>query len=308
MANSLVSDITHFYEASTRAENDVTNRRRERSILILNDPQHAFFSDPVYGDKWTTLLEGLRSFIKEILVLRGLSTDYKRFHLDPRGGLKQHFDILILVYTEDNQVLSIIDFEFKFNSMPQFTNLFDKDAYIRPTLAEFWYDQGWVDRMCEPYTDLLRFNKPSREEYLKGANKMMTKNFPDSFFKQFYLFDHSDDSNLSVTLKARRVDAVHQGIRAYLEAYGSSFQVEKLSAKLAEDQMGKLYGIWNPDAKTFKVLEYSKEEMAPTSFLRIQRGDTIVLKAGPSEMHLLLRWKNTLGITTPAWQISLHRA
>jgi hypothetical protein len=161
--------------------------------------------------------------------------------------------------------------------------------------------------MCEPYPGLLRFPKPSREDYLKGANKMMTKAFPDSFFKQFYLLDHSDDENLSVTLKARRVDLVHQGIRAYLESHGSSFNVEKLREKLAEDQMGKLYGIWNPDLKTFKVLEYSKEEMAPTSVLRVKGGNTIVLKTGPSEMQLLLRWKNTLGITTPAWQISLHR-
>jgi hypothetical protein len=275
--------------------------------LILNDPQHAFFSDPVYGERWQALLTGFRSFIEEILVLRNLPTGYKRFHLDPRGGLKEHFDILILVYTEDNEVLTIIDFEFKFKSMPQFTNLFDKDAYIEPTLAEFWYDQGWVDRMSEPYSGMLRFPKPPRDEYLKGANKMMTKTFPDSFFKQFYEFDHNNDTDISSRLKARRVDAVHQGIRAYLETHGPKFNIQKLSDKLAEDQMGKLYGVWNPDEKVFKILEYSKEEMAPTSFLRIERGNTIVLKAGPSEMHLLLRWKNTLGITTPAWQISLHR-
>ena len=307
MANSLVSDITHFFEVGTRAENDAINRRRERSILIMNNPEHPYFSDPVYGERWNILLTGLKSFIQEVLVLRGLPTEYKRFQLDPRGGLKEHFDILILVYTMDSKVLTIIDFEFKFKSMPQFANLFDKDSYIQPTLAEFWYDQGWVDRMCEPYTGLLKFQKPPRDEYLKGANKMMTKTFPDSFFKQFYLFDHSEDPNLSGTLKARRVDSVHQGIRAYLEAHGPKFNVEKLSKKLAEDQIGKLYGIWNPDLKTFKVLEYSKEEMAPTAFLRIERNNTIVLKAGPSEMHLLLRWKNTLGITTPAWQISLHR-
>lgn len=302
----MLSDINHFFQASSRSKNDATNRSRERSILVLNSLDHEFFNDPEYGSQWKSLLSGLQKFIKDVLVLRGLPTEYKRFQLDPRGGLGEHFDILIIVYTEENKVLTIIDFEFKFQSMPQFTNLFDKDRYITPTLAEFWYDQGWVDRMSEPYADILRFKKPSREEYLKGANKMMTKTFPDSFFKQFYNFDHSDDIQLSVALKARRVDAVHQGIRAYLEAYGPKFDIEKLREKLSEDQMGKLYGIWNPALKAFKLLEYSKEQMAPTSFLRIQNGNTIVLKAGTSEMHLLLRWKNTLGITTPAWQISIH--
>lgn len=302
-----VADITHFYEASTRAENDMTNRKREKAILILNDPSHPFFSDSVYGERWTTLLNGLRGFIHKVLSRRDLPTSYKRFHLDPRGGLSNHFDILILVYNEDSTVLTIIDFEFKFNSMPQFTNLFDKDAYIQPTLAEFWYDQGWVDRMCEPYTGLLTHQKPSRDDYLKGANKMMTKAFPDSFFKQFYNFDHSAEPQISTTLKARRVDAVHQGIRAYLELNGPRFNIAKLCAKLAEDQLNKLYGIWDPKEENFEVLEYTSEEMAPSEFVRIEKGNTIVLKAGTSEMYLLLRWKNTLGITTPAWQVSLRR-
>lgn len=287
--------------------NDATNAIRENLLLVLNQSNHPHFSDLTYGDQWKSLLSGFRSYMKEVMVLRELPLDYQRFHLESRGGLKNHFDMLISLYNQDNQVLSTINFEFKFNSMPQFTNLFDNDAYIQPTLAEFWYDQGWVDRMCEPYIGLLKFQKSSREEYLKGANKMMTSAFPDSFFKQFYLFDHSEDKNVSVTLKARRVDLVHQGIRAYLDLHADKFDIEKLRAKLAEDQMGKLYGIWKPQLKAFKVLEYSKEEMAPTSFLRVKGGNTVVLKAGPSEMHLLLRWKNTLGITTPAWQISLHR-
>jgi len=254
MTSTVVEDIKDFFTISSRADNDATNRRRERSIRVLNDPTHPFFSDTTYGEMWCSLRDGLHGFIRETLSIRNLPAVYKRFHLEPRGGLSNHFDILIIIYTQENTVLTVIDFEFKFNSMPQFTNLFDKDSYITPTLAEFWYDNGWVDRMCEPYTGLLTYEKPSRDEYLKGANKMMTKTFPPSFFKQFYNFDHSDDINLSKTLYARRVDATHQGIRAYLQTYGPSFNITKLCNKLEQDQVNKIYGIWNPVRKSFKYL------------------------------------------------------
>ena len=301
-----VQHIRHFFQKSTRAANDSTNRMREAAFLSLNDLKSPFFTDPTYGPQWRSLQAGTNNMISQVLERRKLPADYSHYAVMKKGGLKEHLDMVIFVYDNMDSLRTRIDFEFKFNSMPQFAQLFDKDAYIKPTLAEFWYDNGWVDKMCSPYGNHITYEKPSREEYLHTVHRMMTKKFPPSFFKQFYEFDHREDTMFCENLKSQRVKHVHDGVAAYLETHGSSFDIEKLRQKLVEDQKDKLYGIWNPDTASFKVLEYTKEQMTPTEFLRIENRNTVVLKAGTSEMHLLLRWKNTLGIATPAWQISIR--
>jgi hypothetical protein len=185
--------------------------------------------------------------------------------------------------------------------MPQFANLHDKERFITPTLTEFWYDSGYVSKMCEPYSN-LEFPVPSREEYLKGAHQQLGSTSKNSFFKQFYNLDHT-----AGVASPARVKHVREGIKEYLEKYGTSIDISKLCKRMKETQDAKMYGIWNPKKAEFSLLEYTQEELEPTRFLRIENGNTIVLEAGTSEMHLLLRWKNTLGLCVPAWQISIRR-
>jgi len=305
---SKLEDIALFYRSGKRTENDALNRLRERAFMVLNDPEHAFFKDPVHGAKWLALLSAVRAYTKAYLILKGYDTNYTRFQIEQRGGLSEHYDLFItLYYALDTRS---INFEFKYKSMPQFANLYDKDAYIEgPTMAQFWYDTGLVDKMIEIYADAgFSFPKPSRDEYIKGANMMLGPKSPPSFFKQFRDCDHSTDPVLSKEKYKRRVKIIHEGIRVYLEQYGSKFNIQKLCDKLAETQKDKVYGIWKPAKQAFAFLEYTKEQLTPTEFLRIDMGNTIVLKAGDSEMHLLLRWKNGMGLTTPAWQVKLKKA
>ena len=304
---SKVEDIALFYRKGTRSENDALNRLRERAFMVLNDPEHAFFKDPVHGAKWLTLLSAVRAYNKEYLTRKGYDTNYTRFQIEQRGGLSQHYDLLItLYYALDTR---IIKFEFKYRSMPQFAQLHDKDELIEgPTLPAFWYDTGRVDKMTDIYDGVgFLFPKPSRDEYMKGANQQLGDRSPPSFFKQFRDCDKSTDPVLSEEKYKKRVKIDHEGIRAYLEQYGSKFNIQKLCDKFAETQKDKVYGIWKPAKKAFAFLEYTKEQLTPTEFLRIDNGNTIVLKAGDSEMHLRLRWKNGMGLTNPAWQIKLKK-
>jgi phage pi2 protein 07 len=304
---SKLEDIALFYRSGKRAENDALNRLRERAFMVLNDPEHAFFKDTVHGAKWLALLSAVRAYTKDYLTRKGYDTNYTRFQIEQRGGLSEHYDLFItLYYALDTRTMK---FEFKYKSMPQFANLYDKDAFIEgPTLPEFWYDYGWIDKIVDVYADRrLSFPKPSREEYIKGANKMLGPKSPPSFFKQFRDCDESADQVLTKEKYKKRVKIDHDGIRAYLEQYGSKINIKKLCDRFAETEKDKVYGIWNPTKQAFAFLEYTKEQLTPTEFLRIDNGNTIVLKAGDSEMHLRLRWKNGMGLTTPAWQVKLNK-
>lgn len=299
MSMAQAKDIEHFYAKCSRGDNDRINRIREKCFLILNNRDHPYFSHVEFGNKWVSLYNGFKVFIKSILVKREINTEPTKILLESRGGQGNHFDVYVKVFHLDS-ILNEVNFEFKFNSMPQFANLHDKERFITPTLTEFWYDNGYVSKMCEPYSN-LEFPTPSREEYLKGAYQQLGAKSKMSFFKQFYELDHSGVAN------EERVKHVHAGIKEYLEKYGPTLDIGKLCKRMKETQDAKMYGIWNPKKAEFALLEYTQEELEPTRFLRIENGNTIVLEAGTSEMHLLLRWKNTLGLCVPAWQISMRR-
>jgi hypothetical protein len=291
-----VSDITYFFDSNTRAENDSSNRIREQALLVLNNPSHPFFTDTTYGAQWTQLRNEFTTYIKNHLKY----TDFTRFVLEKKAGLGNHHDFNLTLYKNDI-VLQIVTLEFKHNSVPQFMQEFDKNQWTTTTLAEFWYDNGWLDRIIALYPQPLAFPKPSREVYLKEAHKMMTSKFPPSFFKQFYDFDHSDTYSEQSKKKAQ---ITQEGIAAFLAQHGNSFKVSKLKEKCQAEQTSKKYCIWR--GGKFHFEEITDAELSPSAIDSVTK-NTVILTAGASRLHCLLRWKNTLGICCPAWQISLHR-
>lgn len=311
MNNLEVNSIENFYKANSRAANDASNRLREAVFEVLNYPDHEFYKDAVYGQRWQKLLNSFRLHISEILVVKGLGAEFKSFKLEHRGNLQNHHDFLLTISKENSTDTSIF-WEFKFKSMPQFAQEFDKNRYIESTLAEFWYEGGYLDKIIALYPPLvLKHGKPLRENYLIGVNHMLGKGSTGeqhAFYKQFYDLEHTAEYGEKSETYRKKQSLVDEGIRTYLELHGAKFNIEKLRTKLGEDQKEKIYGLWNPQKHVFQLHEYSKEELTPTEFIKIKNGNCVVLKAGPSELHCLLRWKNTRGICCPAWQISMVKS
>lgn len=292
------SDIKAFFGTNTRAENDSSNKIRESALTILSDSTHIFFRDAEFGVQWTQLRTAFVNYVKAYLG----TPSFTRFVLEHKGGLMNHHDFNFSSY-ENDLVLRTVILEFKNNSMPQFMQEFDKNGWTDVKLAEFWYDKGWLDSIIALYPQPLKYAKPTREVYLKEVHQMLGAKSPSSFFKQFYEFDHNDTYKVQYKEKAR---LSQEGIAAFLTAYGNTFKVAKLREKCQAEQKSKKYFIWKTDAKMFEFYEITDAELAPSTIARVTQ-NTVVLTSGPSELHCLLRWKNTLGICCSAWQISLHR-
>jgi len=293
-----VSDIDTFFNKNTRAENDITNRKRENVLTNLSNPEHPFLSDPTYGTKWTTVRTAFVNYINTHINC----PSYNRFEIEHKGGLNSHHDHNLMLY-KDDKLLKTIKLEFKNNNMPQFMQEYDSKKWTTITLAEFWYDEGWLDLIIALYPQPLKYLKPSREEYLKSVNQLLGAKSKPSFFKQFYDFDHDP----KYKKQSKEKDKITKdGIAAFLAKYGKSFDVPKLSAKCKIDQVSKVYLIWKPAKKIFECYEITEEELNPTAISSVTK-NTVILEAGKSKLKCLLRWKNTLGLCCPAWQISLHR-
>lgn len=293
-----VEDIKKFFDANTRAENDATNRIREAALTLLGNPTHPFFSDAEFGTQWTKLQEAFVNYVKLYLSCPTLT----RFVLEQKGGQKNHHDFIFSSY-ENDLALNTVIIEFKNNSMPQFMQEFDKNGWTAVKLAEWWYDNGWLDRIIELYPQPLKYPKPTRKDYLKGVNQLLDKKSKPSFFKQFYEFDRLPEYKEQYDKKAL---ISQEGIAAFLAEHGSTFDVVKLREKCQLEQTSKKYCIFNRKKVVFDYDKITVEELSPSAITRVT-DNTVVLKSGPSELHCLLRWKNTLGICNPAWQISLRR-
>ena len=303
----VVEDIDYFFKSNSRKDNDLCNRKREACYDILNNPGHAFYDVPVYGEKWQKLRKGFEEHIRDILTLKGKGSACHTFKLDHRGGLSNHNDFALDLNCEDGSCVAI-PWEFKFNSVPQFANEPEKNCYIKRSLPDFWWESGYLDQIIALYPPLI-YSKPTKTEYLVGAHILLGKKTDPAkfgFFKQFYDWERNDPKyGVKSAVYKKKQEITNKGLRAYLESHGSEFDVAKLRCKLQEDQKEKVYGAWNPKSCAFKCFEYSKEELSPSEFLEISNGNSVVLKAGNSTMRCLLRWKNTIGICMPAWQISL---
>ena len=297
----IVSDILTFFTSNSRGENDAVNRVREEVLALLAATEHPFYHDADYGEKWLRVRQELCLYIRNYL-----NPECTHWTLEHKGGLWNHHDFNLTLHGEPGPAQDRhVALEFKHNSMPQFMQESDRRAWTDRQLAEFWYDEGWLDRIRSLYPQPLTWAKPSREEYLKGVNMFLTAKSPPSFFKQFHHFDHDRDHLARYKAKTALSKA---GIAAFLKRYGSTFRVDRLRAKCQAEQAAKVYLIWKPKQRVFAYDRLTPEELSPTAVKTVTK-NTVVLgvAAANAELHCLLRWKNTMGICNPMWQIRLKR-
>lgn len=300
------SDITHFTKACLRKENDRVNRIREDCLLILNEKNHPFFSDEIYGSQWKALRQGFEDYIELHLAKIG-NQNYilQGYTLEKKANLENHHDFVVSLQLQDETNCFV--YEFKFNSMPQFVSIPDSIRYIPITLAEYWYDEGILDKIIALYPT-LSYAKPSREEYLKGVKQLLANKSKDSFFKQFYTLEKQDAYKEGSEVYKKKLDICHEAIQTYLSLHGAKFDVETFKAKLLTDQPQKIYGVWLPTKQKFEWMQYTKEMLSPVKIKSVTHNTVVLETLDPNaEIHCLLRWRNYQGICNPAWQISMKR-
>ena len=284
-----VNHITQFLQKGTRHVNHIATRMRESVFIELNDDNSRFFKEPIYGPYWRSLKFGTDSLVTELLQRNKFPTDYSYYSLMKKGVSSEHAEFRIFVYTPSNTLLTNFDFELEINQEPRFLRLYDKDAYIKPTLTEFWYDSGLLKH--EPYrSDHIR-NNSTREEYLLKANDINM------------VCNHTEMNAFCDGLKVAQSRYLRNGISAYLKNYAHTFDIEKLRTNLTIRPINRVYAIWNSDSESFKVVEYTKEQVTPTRFLRIDNDRTVVLETQKGEMHLIPKWDSV-----PIWQIGIHKS
>ena len=291
---STVSDITKFFTDSTRAENDAANKIREKVLEQMCDPPKEFLEHEEHGNSWRTVHQKWKDALHAIAHDIG---PYTSTTIRMKGGRKFHYDADVMYY-RDTTLLATRMIEFKhggttIDGLPQFLNLPTRFGLFETLYQEYWYDH-YLDQYLACDSGLTE-PKPTREAYLKCVTKTVYSVTP--FITQL------KERELSFQLEKNEV--VNRSITDYLTTHGHSIDIPAFCAKVQETQRGKIFVLWANG--TFHIDTMSETEMTGMTYHSILNGNVLVLSAGNTEYHLLLRWKNHKGILCPAFQISMKR-
>jgi hypothetical protein len=287
-----LSDITTFFNNSTRANNDATNKTREKVLSLLYNIPQEYLEDVAYGKQWQLLK---KEWDKAIVQL-SQELNYTTIKINLKGGRTYNYDIELDYYMNDTKI-STIKLEFKYgsariNNLPQILSLQAKYDLFPKTYDEFYYEQ-YIDSYinCDPS---ITEPKPLLQEYKKLVTNIKC---PNLFFQQLKERDQH--------FKKEKIAVVNRSITDYLTQYSHTINLEKIYEKIKSSQSDKTYLLWSNN--TFHIDKTQYNDTMDFEYHGIKNGNVLQIKSKNIIYEMLLRWRNHKGILNPAWQISIKR-
>jgi hypothetical protein len=278
-------DITVFRKKNIgRENNDKNNSKRENTFLKLYKPSESDLSGS-NGELWEKIHKEFHEILKKICPEK-----FDDLKIQKKAGRRFNYDFHFSFLYEGLKVHES-KIEFKHNArnicdLPQYLNCPEKTRFIEEPYAKYFYD-NFLSEICI---------KPDEKMYMKEIYKNSSK---CEFFIEVKMKENNPE------FKSLKSKITHESIKEYLELYASKINIDLLNSEIKRTQANKTFLCW--DGKKFHLDKFSDDELCIESVLKIKNNNTIVLKSKSGEHHMLLRWKNHLGVLYPAWQIKLCR-
>jgi len=291
-----VSDITTFFNTSTRNANDATNKVREKVLNVVCNPPKEYLDHPEFGNSWRIVYQAWNDALKNIATDTCIPV-YTSIQIKIKGGRKFNYDADVMYYNGTDLIASR-KIEFKnggtnIGELPQFLSLQAKIGLFQETYDKFYYEK-YLDKYIACDSNITE-SKPSLEVYLKNVTS--TKYTITPFFAQL--------KNRELYFQKEKNEVVNSSISDYLTKYGKDLDINSFAEKVKTTQSEKIYLLWCNGK--FWCDKLSEEEMSDMAFHSIKNGNVLEIKSGNTIYGLLLRWRNHKGILNPAWQISMKR-
>lgn len=288
----LVSDIDTFFTTSTKADNDATNKIREKVLSVLCDVPQEFILHPEFGQRWCTVRDGFTEALRVLAEQKGIS--YSSTQIKIKGGRGANYDAVV-TYISTDKIERKIEFKYgckNIGGLPQFLSLQAKFGLFPVTYDTFFWEK-YLDRYLACDSGITEA-KPARDDYLKKVTGTVAKT---PFFAQL-------KEREAIAQKEKNA-VVNASITDYLNNYGKSLDLKKFCEKVKATQTDKTYLLWCEG--NFYLDEIAEVEMTKMSFRGIKNGNVLEVVSGNTVYGMLLRWRNHKGILNPAWQISMAR-
>lgn len=282
-------DDSLFFKTFEKVNNDSINHLRE---VILYSIANKKVPDEWYerSKNWCVIRDSLFKFINTLK--SDTTSEFIKFVL--KAGRTNNYDF-DCVFDD-----SVVKLEFKYGctkieEYPEILSM-SSDNFIKKdsmSYSEYFYD-NFVDKLKELYKVS---EIPEKDYYLKNIHKSKD---PHSFFIKLKEIEENHKNEKKVLVD----DSIDTYINEHLELDYSLIQ-----SKLENSQIGKKFMLWKGNRFYMDYLRDEEVKIKELSILKKNKNiNTVVLKTNcNTEYHMLLRWKNRLGILYPAWQIRIHR-
>lgn len=307
-----VSNITSFFNSSSRDKNDATNKIREKILKFISNPPKEYFDDEEFGKYWHIVHTEWNNAIKKIAEDTQIPF-YTHTTNNIKGGRSFNYDMDVIYYNGTN-IIATRKIEFKnggmnISNLPQFLSLQAKVNLFDETYDKFYYEY-YLDKYIACDSDITEI-KPSLQVYLKEVTntkfeEVTNKKFKEVTNKKYNISPFFGQlKNRELFFQKEKNDVVNASITDYLTRYGKNINIQLFSEKVKSTQSDKIYLLWSN--KTFYFDKLSDDEMSNMEFHSIRNGNVLEIKSGNTIYELLLRWRNHKGILNPAWQIGMKR-
>lgn len=292
------TDIHIFNSSSSKATNHKVNDHRERILIAIGGESANDKLVPTWRS-WDELVISYCLFI-HVYCQSLVTFPITRHRLERVGGRKFNYDFNLHLYDSISHY-NTFKLEFKFNcdsvyKLPQFLqvreNLFLKTGST--SYAAFFYDNYLSQLLIG--TGII---KPTKEAYTKYVYQ--TNYDKLSMFRELYAMD------TCVAFKTKKRKIVHDSIQSYLQLYHHQLHKEALSEYLCRSQKSKIYMMYFNGTFIGQTLRTPQITVDLKKHLTIRNKNCIVVPTmcKRTHLHLLLRWKNHIGVLYPAYQIRI---
>lgn len=277
-----INTINMFDDNNTRKEcNDINNKTREIIIeaIINRKIIKEWYKVSV---KWYNVKTALNKYISSI----GLGT----CRCIRIGGRNNNYDFDI----SDDTHTKHIEFKFGTTNVVNYPQIICLSAKYWTTYIEYFYT-NYIHQIAELFE--LVEHIPTLEEYNKYISN--TNYHKHVFFQKLY-----ENETLH---KYEKKQIVETSINKYLSECMKYVKIQEIFDKLRSSQANKEYMCFKHYNIYYDTIHQDELEFDKIAY--IKNNNTIVAntKNINTDMHILLRWKNHIGILNPALQIKIVR-
>lgn len=290
-----LNEIMTFVDENTKADNDITNKIREKIIANIFDISDDYFSDTVFGSYWVTIRDKLKTALDSLC-----SIPYHRISITQKGGMKYNYDFVVKYCDINNIVVHSVNLEFKNNNsnikdLVQFLELYDKDCKDKFGLFGYSYSEYYYDNFLDSYLNIDNIScilKPSKEVYLKNIRDIKYKH---PFFNYLY-------TNKNIN-KKEKDNLVEESRKQFIQTYSHTFNFEKITQKIIESQRDKVFLLWDKNNFITQRINVETIRISGISSVNPLYFDVSVDNF-IYDIRIRLNWGNNNGIANPRWKFS----
>ena len=297
-----IEDISLFDDSFShkKSDNDKNNNIREETIENMEFIEDSYFTDPIYGARWTNLKTQFAECVSQIQ-----DKPFTTYKIVRMSGRLNNYDFKFIFLNEFKQQICECKIEFKHGSssiykLPQFLSLADNFNMLDCDASSYglYFYEKYLDQylLLDPS---ITSPKPDKSVYVKYIGSVSVKPEVSPFFSELKIKESIK--------KKEKFNLVNESIKEYLQLYAHTINLPKLAEKIRVSQDNKIFMMWHNNKFNIERMMAQTKVNNTLKYIGIKNNNTILVKSENYMYELLLRWRNHKGILNPAWQIKVKQ-